>query len=181
MIKSKVQHQAFSFFLYFVLQVAFMQSGGIVSVVPFCYVGALILLPLLEISMLWFIIAFGFGVVIDIFQNTMGVHALACVLMMAVREVLVRQLVPYALRATGIAPTVKNIGWSKFYVLSLGTILMHHSAVFFFDHQRVFFTKKVLNSGILSIFITYILLLGIQGGMLLLDSSGPKPSPKMRQ
>lgn len=96
---------------------------------PALYLLALLLLPLeLPLSTQYFI-GFFTGFVVDMFTHTLGVNALACLVVMFVRPYLVKRL-DSGKSTEGIirpVPAVKDTKWIFFYVILLS--LLHQVLV----------------------------------------------------
>ena len=96
---------------------------------PALYLLALLLLPLeLPLSAQYFI-GFFTGFVVDMFTHTLGVNALACLVVMFVRPYLVKRL-DSGKSTEGIirpVPAVKDTKWIFFYVILLS--LLHQVLV----------------------------------------------------
>ncbi len=131
--------------------------------VAFCfiYVGFLLLLPFEMNNMALVVIGFIAGITVDIFYDSLGIHASATVFMMFIRGQWVKLITPRGGYEVGAAPTIKAMGfqWFSGYVLPL--LFLHQFVLFFVEASGFglfFFTiSKVLSS---TIFTFIVLVLG---------------------
>ena len=75
--------------------------------------------------MLW---AFLMGLVIDVFSDSLGMHAASAVLLAFVRPVLLRLFTPRD-AFDSIVPSVQSMGGSFFYKYLFSALLVHHSVL----------------------------------------------------
>jgi rod shape-determining protein MreD len=99
---------------------------------PYIYILAVISLPVKMPRWMSLLLAFGLGITIDMFTNTLGLHAFACVLLAFLRNPLINffttnednvNFTP-SFRAFGIAPYI------KFVVLR---VLIHHFTLYYME------------------------------------------------
>ena len=107
------------------------------------------------------------GLIIDIFYDSLGIHAFAAVLLVYSRAFLLRLIVPSNGYKADIQPTLGNLGFKSFSILSLILIAIHHAAVFFLDawDSTLFFTT--LPKVALSVLLTYLAVCIIQAVFML--------------
>ena len=75
--------------------------------------------------MLW---AFFMGMAIDVFSDSLGMHAAAAVLLAFVRPVLLRLFTPRD-AFDNIVPSVRTMGGSFFYKYLFSALMVHHSVL----------------------------------------------------
>ena len=126
----------------------------------FIYVVGLLLLPM-EIGHLTMIaVGFVVGITVDLFYNTQGIHAAACVLITFIR--------PYYFRRTtggsyevGSPLTVRSMGLTWFFIFLLPMILVHHLTIFYAEAgsgNLFFFTlSKVFVSSLFTFTVAIII------------------------
>ena len=69
-----------------------IQFSGFIN--PFLYIMFIMMLPVKLPKTFLLLIAFGTGLIVDVFSNTMGMHAAACLVMAYARPSLLRILAP---------------------------------------------------------------------------------------
>lgn len=147
--------------LYLLLQVLIFKQLAFFDVsFNFIYVIGLLLLPI-EIGHLLLIgVGFFVGLTVDLFYNTQGIQASACVLMMFLR--------PYYFQRTtggsyesGTPLNVRGMGLTWFIVFCFPMIFLHHLVVFYAESgswSLFFFTfSKALFSSIFTFVVALIL------------------------
>mgnify|MGYP001392165551 CR=1 FL=1 len=102
-------------------------------VVPYFYIIFLILLPFQIPRALLLILGFLLGVSIDIFTNTMGVHAFACVLIAFMRPGILSLISSRETLDSVSAPRIQtmSIGWFIGYAAIM--VIIHHLVLFFLE------------------------------------------------
>ncbi|WP_114782882.1 hypothetical protein [Botryobacter ruber] len=150
------------FVLFVSFQILFMDSLILYST-AFCfiYVGFLLFLPL-GISRVW-ILLLGFitGFTVDVFYDTMGIHAAASVLLTYLRPHILNLLTPRDGYDTSDTATIYAMGWRWFLAYAVILILMHHAAVFFLEvisFRDVWYTLlKIVTSTIYTCLVMVII------------------------
>lgn len=127
---------------------------------PFLYILFIILLPL-NIPV-WALIFLGFftGLAVDIFSNTLGIHAAATTLMAYSRSFVLRIVTPRGGYEHEPLPGIKNMGFRWFITYATILTLIHHIALFYLEVFRLnefFFTfGRVIFSSIFTIILILI-------------------------
>ncbi|CAN5885830.1 rod shape-determining protein MreD [soil metagenome] len=99
----------------------------------FIYIAFLLFLPI-EISVVpLLLLAFVQGLAVDVFYDTMGIHAGACVLLAFLRPYVLYLLIPRDGYDANDSANVHVMGWRWFLTYALLLIFMHHLAVFFLE------------------------------------------------
>ena len=99
---------------------------------PFIYILFILVLPFRIPNLLLFVIAFGTGLTIDTFYDTLGVHTSACVALALVRVL----FISVSLNRDAIdepEPSLGNMGFKWFSIYAILCILTHHILVFFLE------------------------------------------------
>ena len=163
MINSRLIIQVISFFLYVIVQVLLMKNIVLFDrVFIFFYIGFLLLLPIETGVLLMLIIGFFTGLTVDIFYNSFGIHAFACVLIMFVRNYWLNLITPQGGYEIGSLPTVKLNGWQWFSIYSLPLVLLHHIVLFYIEAAGFNLFGFTLVKVISSTIFTFIILMIVQ-------------------
>src|SRR5438105_815963 len=112
--------QFVSFFIYLLLQVMLFKSLTFFNV-AFCfiYVGYILLLPI-ETNSLWLmIIGFILGFCIDVFYDSLGLHAFILVFICYIRNYWLSAITPQGGYDAGAMPTMPSQGLQWFLVYTL--------------------------------------------------------------
>ncbi|ARS37274.1 hypothetical protein [Pontibacter actiniarum] len=122
------------FFLFVALQILLMDSLVLYST-GFCfiYIAFLLFLPL-SINRVWLLVlGFIVGFTVDMFYDTMGIHAAASVLLAFLRPHVLNLLTPRDGYDSGDAVNIHTMGWRWFLAYTFTLVLIHHTAVFFLE------------------------------------------------
>lgn len=155
--------QVFYFMIYLVLQVVLMQNIVLFDV-AFCflYVGFLLMIPFEAGVIRLMVLGFLMGLSVDIFYNSLGIHAAASVLIMYLRPYVISVMAPRGGYEAGMTPKLKVMGMEWFAVYSLTLIFIHHLVLFFVEaggFEMFFYT--LLKAAASSLF-TFAVILIIQ-------------------
>lgn len=95
------------------------------------------------------------GLCMDIFMNTRGMHAAACVLIAYLRPFVINVLAPKGFEVPKVTPSVITMGWIPFLIYAAILVFLHH-LVFFtlevFDFHHIFYlAAKILLSTVVSV------------------------------
>jgi len=139
------------FFLVF-LQVLILNHiyfGGYIN--PYFYIYFILLLPFRAPRWLLLISAFILGLSIDIFTNTIGLNAAACVVMAFFRPFVISAISTGPESLIGDTPSLRNQGIKWFLYYSIILVLIHHSVLFYleifrFSEFTVTFIRVLLSS-----------------------------------
>ena len=89
-----------------------LQLGS--NVLPMIYVLAILLLPIDIPNWSILIIAFVYGIAVDTFTSTIGLHTSACVLIAFLRPMVMRLIAPRDGYESGTSPNLALMGWQWF-------------------------------------------------------------------
>ncbi len=125
------------FFFLVLLQVLILNHinlGGYVN--PYFYIYFILLLPFDTPKWMLLILAFVLGWSVDLFTNTIGLNAAACVLMAFARPFVIMAISSGPESLLGDTPSLRNQGlrWFLYYAVIL--TLLHHFALFFLEVFR---------------------------------------------
>jgi len=126
-------------------------ANGMIN--PYIYPLFILLLPLLTPSWLVMIIALFTGLGIDMFTNTMGLHASALVTMAFFRSSLLRGLTPIRGYDQYDEPFFGYMGWRWFLMYAAILLLIHHLSFFFLES----FTVKFIGQTLLKIALSSVM------------------------
>nr|WP_319400810.1 rod shape-determining protein MreD [uncultured Carboxylicivirga sp.] len=124
----------FNFFFLTLIQVLVLnniQFSGFVN--PYLYVLFIITLPFETPGWLLLILAFISGFSVDIFSNTLGMHASATVFMAFFRPTILRAFAPRDDYQPGTIPNMAFYGPAWFLRYALILVLLHHLCLFFIE------------------------------------------------
>ncbi|WP_019989461.1 hypothetical protein [Rudanella lutea] len=130
----EILNYTFLFVLYVVLQILIVRNLVLFDY-AFCfvYIAAIVLLPY-ELSMTaCLLIAFGTGIIIDTFYNTLGMHAAATVLMAYFRPLVTRVQIDQPGQEFRLGLSLGELGTGTFFRYVLTMALIHHAALFFIE------------------------------------------------
>ncbi|MCD6067153.1 MAG: rod shape-determining protein MreD [Bacteroidetes bacterium] len=129
--------------------------------VPMPYLLFILMLPFETMPMVVLFLSFFTGLAVDIFYDTQGVHASACVLMGYLRFYFLRLLSPREGYEVTEKPTVQFMGNTWFLSYAVPMLLVHHLFFFYleeFGFDDFFFTLlKTLGSTLASFVFIYII------------------------
>ena len=140
------------FFFLVLLQVLILNHinfGGYIN--PYFYIYFILLLPFGTPRWLLLIVAFILGLSIDIFTNTIGLNAAACVVMAFFRPFVISAISTGPESLIGDTPSLRNQGIKWFLYYSIILVLIHHAALFYleifrFNEFTVTFIRVLLSS-----------------------------------
>lgn len=120
------------FLVYTLLQVMLFQELVLFRY-AFCfvYVAYILLLPMETNSLPLMILAFILGLFVDMFYNSLGIHASSLVVVAYLRNYWLGVITPQGGYDTGSAPTVAANGLQWFMVYTIPLIFLHHAILFF--------------------------------------------------
>lgn len=124
---------------------------------PYLYVLFILMLPFETPDWLTMILSLLMGLCIDMFYNTMGMHAAASVFMAFCREGILKLFSPREGYETGVKPTIHHLGTPWFLSYAGTLILLHHTVLFFIEVFRFSEFFNTILRVILSSLFTLIL------------------------
>lgn len=127
---------------------------------PSIYVLFLIVLPFETPKWLVLILGFVLGITIDAFQDTVGMHAAACVFLAYVRPGVLKLFSPRDGYEFGTQPTVQYLGIPWFLSYAGILILLHHLVLFYLEafHFSEFFSTffRVIISSLFTLLLVLV-------------------------
>jgi len=101
--------------------------------IPYLYILFILMLPLETPRWLELLLGLVLGLGMDMFTNTVGIHASACVWLAFLRPVYLRAIAPRDGYEFGQNPTISDLGLSWFLKYSSVLILAHHFWLFYVE------------------------------------------------
>lgn len=124
--------QAIYFVVYLLAQVMlFRQLVLFNTAFCFVYVAFILLLPIETNPLALMGVAFVLGFSIDIFYDSLGLHALSLVLVAYLRNYWLGTITPQGGYDTGEGPTLAVNGLQWFMVYAIPLVFVHHAVLFF--------------------------------------------------
>lgn len=153
--------QVVSFFIYLFYQVLILKNIVLFNT-AFCflYIAYLLFLPV-ESNPL-FLMAAGFlmGFGIDIFYDSLGLHAFSCVMVMYVRNYWLSLITPQGGYDSSATPSIAINGMQWFLMYTFPLVFLHHAVLFFVEaggFRMFWFTLwKITTSAIFTTLVTVV-------------------------
>jgi hypothetical protein len=128
---------------------------------PMAYLLFILLLPIQIKTPVYLLVAFGYGLLLDSFQDTGGAHAAACLTLAFSRSILLRLVYGESYHLRNIKIGVSSLD-RQLLLLTLA-ILIHHlvfyTLIIFNWSQILVVLKMTLFVGIASLVITFLILI----------------------
>lgn len=155
---STVFINAFRFLFLVALQVLLLNNINFLgNLNPYLYVLFIILFPFSGNQSLLLFLSFLLGLSIDIFEDSGGIHALACVTVAFFRPSILRFLfgINYDFQTTKFSNTAlgTKIGYISYIVI------IHHFVLFFFEFFNIAHIVSILQKTLLSSIFTIVVIL----------------------
>lgn len=106
-----------------------IQFSGFVN--PYIYILFILLLPFTIPGYLLLGFSFLLGLSVDVFNNTLGVHAGACVLLGFLRPGIAGLISSREVIEKGNMPNMKQLGFASFLKYTVIAVLVHHIFLFY--------------------------------------------------
>jgi hypothetical protein len=124
--------QGIGFFIHLFVQVLILKNAVLFnSAFCFLYIGYLILLPVETNPLLLMFIGFGMGIFIDMFYDSIGIHALASVFIMYIRNYWLTRVTPQGGYDNGAIPGIASNGLQWFLTYAIPLVFLHHVVLFY--------------------------------------------------
>lgn len=147
----------------FILQVILFRNIALFDV-AFCfvYIGVLLFLPVEIDRILTLIIAFMVGLSIDVFYNSLGIHAFAAVFLAFIRYFWTKAITPQGGYEGNVSLIIANTGLQWFTSFAFPLIFAHHFILFFIEAGGFLHFGYTLLKVILSSLFTFLVIILIQ-------------------
>ena len=150
----------FRFIILIAVQVLILNHVEISGYInPFLYILFILMLPVRIPRVFLLIIAFATGLCVDLFTNTTGMHAAACVLMAYFRPGWLKIIAPRDGYDVEAVPSVKRFGFQWFIIYSSVLVLVHHVFLFYIEVFRLSEFFSTLMRALLSTVVTLLLII----------------------
>jgi len=151
------------FVLYVLLQVVLVRNTHIAGW-AFCfpYVGFLMMLPFDIGRVTLMVIGFLLGISVDIFYDSLGMHAGTMVLVAYFRGNIINVNTPVGGYDSGMIPTIKSMGFRWYSVYAMLILLLHHLTLFLIEASNLSLFFYSLGKAGASIFFTFFVLVVLQ-------------------
>lgn len=131
---------------------------GIPVFIPMIYPLILLLLPVNTNHWVSMILGFITGLTMDVFCNTPGMHAAACVLLGYLRPYLLNLFFQQNIKELGeIRPTLFRMGITSFLLYAIMAVLIHHTLYYILQiwsfKNILYILLKTIISGLLSVLL----------------------------
>ncbi len=128
---------------------------------PYLYFLFVLWLPFNMSRISLMIVAFIFGLCMDYFTGTPGIHAAPCVLIAYVRPFLLNVLLPQEkTEFSYIEPSIKSLGWAPYSVYVLILTFLHNLYFVLLEwlqfNDFIFFFSKVIATTAVSMLLIYV-------------------------
>lgn len=152
-----------SFLIYLFFQVIILKNAVLFgSAFCFLYIGYLLLLPV-ETNPLWLmVIGLAMGLFVDMFYDSVGIHAFACVALMYARNFWLARITPQGGYDSGAIPGLAADGLQWFLIYVTPLIFIHHALLFFIEVGGFNYVGFTLLKIIFSTLYTITVLLIVQ-------------------
>ncbi|MEX2230741.1 MAG: Rod shape-determining protein MreD [Cyclobacteriaceae bacterium] len=153
--------QIISFFIYLLYQVLILKNIVLFNT-AFCflYVAYLFFLPVESKPLFLMFAGFIMGFAIDIFYDSLGLHAFSCVLVMYVRNYWLSLITPQGGYDSSATPSIAINGMQWFLVYTIPLVFLHHAVLFFVEvggFGMFWFTLwKIITSTIFTTIVTVV-------------------------
>lgn len=123
-----------AFFIYLFYQVLILKNIVLFDT-AFCflYVAYLFFLPVESNPLFLMMAGFIMGFSVDIFYDSLGLHAFSCVLVMYVRNYWLTFVTPQGGYDTGATPSIAIHGIQWFLMYTFPMVFLHHAVLFFVE------------------------------------------------
>ncbi len=123
-----------SFFIYLLAQVVFMKNLVLFNT-AFCfiYIAFILFLPIETNILLLMVLGFILGFTVDIFYDSLGLHASTLVLVAFARNFWLSRITPQGGYDAGEGPTLAANGLQWFLIYTMPLIFIHHFTLFYIE------------------------------------------------
>ena len=144
--------------LFQVLALNNIQFLGFIN--PYIYILFIIALPVKTPRWLSLILAFILGLTIDIFSNTLGMHAFATVLIAFLRNGIINLFIVLEENDNPV-PSFRSFGVGAYIKYLVLMVFIHHFSLFFLEAFSFAQPGLILSKIVLSSIVTFLILLGV--------------------
>lgn len=157
-----VLQNIFRFIILVLIQVLILNNIQFLGYInPYVYILFVLSLPLFTKRWVTLLLAFLLGITIDIFSNTLGMHAFASVLVAFMRTGIIRVFTSLE-EGNNPIPSFHSFGVSAYIKYVVLMVLIHHSTLFFLEAFSLVHFWITMGKILLSSVITILIIFGIQ-------------------
>ncbi len=158
MIRRQINHIILFVLLIFLQVIFFNNIQFSFLIVPYFYVLFVLLLPFETPGWLLLLSSFLLGIIIDLFSNTLGIHAFATTFVAYVRPAILKSFAPRDGYEPGTMPRISYYGFYWFLKYTIVMVLIHHTVLFYIEMFKLtdfFYTllRVILSTIFTSVFI----------------------------
>lgn len=152
-----------SFFGFVLVQVLLLKNLVLFNT-AFCflYVAYILLLPVETNNLILMLMGFVLGFIIDIFYDSLGLHAFALVLIAYIRNYWLRTITPQGGYDAGSLPSLSANGLQWFLVYAAPLVFLHHLILFYVEATGFGLFWFTMLKVITSLFFTMTVILLLQ-------------------
>lgn len=123
-----------SFIIFTLVQVLILKNLVLFGV-AFCFLHVLfiLLLPIETKTIPSLLIAFGLGLMVDLFYDTIGIHTASLLIVAFIRKPWIKILTPTGGYDDNLQPSMLNMGFGWFATFSIPLFLIYNVAFFFIE------------------------------------------------
>lgn len=150
------------FIFLIVIQVFLLDNIQVMGyITPMIYILIILLLPIELPRWASLLIAFALGLIIDMFNNTGGIHTAATVLIAFLRNPVIKLFISEE-EISKPTPSISNFGLSAYLKYLILLVLTHHIVLFTLASFSLFNITLLLPKIFISSLVTIILVLAVQ-------------------
>ncbi len=151
------------FFLFFILQIIFFRNVILFDyALCFIYIGYILILPIDTKPVPLMLIAFGFGLLMDSFFDTIGINSFVCVFIAYLRPYILKTLTPGGGYDAMTEISIPYMGFIWFVKYAALLIFIHHFIFFTLEAWNINLFLTILIRSVLSTLFTLIVLILLQ-------------------
>jgi len=148
-----------SFFVLVAVQVVLLKNLNFYNLnIPYLYILFIILLPFKTPKWLLFLLSFFIGLSIDIFSNTLGLHAAACTIIAFLRILYIGVTVQSERRENETTPNLSTMKFRWFFFYSLLLTFTHHFFLYLFEVFDITMAFNLFGKALLTSIFTLFLI-----------------------
>ena len=126
---------------------------------PYVYILFILLLPFETSRWALLIMAFALGLSVDLFSNSLGIHAAACVFAAYFRPDVMSLITSRKEYEPGVEPSIADLGFQWFLMYSLILVSLHHLVLFLLEVFRFSNFFSTLGHSILNVLFTVLFII----------------------
>jgi hypothetical protein len=150
-----------SFIIYALAQVFFKNLVLFNSGFCFLYVAFILLMPIETSNLFLMIAGFAIGFTVDVFYNSLGLHACTMVFVAYLRNYWLSTITPQGGYDLGSMPNLPSQGLQWFLVYTMPLVFIHHLTLFLVESAGTLFWYSMLKA-ISSLFFTMTIIVILQ-------------------